>query len=108
LVVQIAQPSGAKGGGDQIGVLVQRTALVPPDCSAPEEPWPGQRPHYEYGCAYNAAMGMMVADPHDLAKGRPMTHPDGEAAASAIQRYRVRKLDDKREFIKEGTDGGGG
>jgi pilus assembly protein CpaD len=106
LIAEVAQVSGAKGGGDQIAIVVQRAAVIPPDCSAPEEPWAGQRPHYEYGCAYNAAMGMMVADPHDLAKGRPMTHPDGEAAASAIQRYRVKKLNEKREFIKEGTGGG--
>ncbi|MDH3595144.1 MAG: CpaD family pilus assembly protein [Rhodospirillales bacterium] len=104
LVADVAQTSRAGGGGDQVAIVVQRTALLPPDCSAPEEPWAGQRPHYEVGCAYNAALGMMVADPHDLAKGRPMASPDGEVAASAIQRYRKEKLTEKREFIKEGTD----
>ena len=46
----------------------------------------------------------MVADPHDLAKGRQIQSPDGEVAASAIERYRREKLTEKREFIKEGTN----
>ncbi len=104
LAVDVAQTSRAGGGGNQVAIVVQRIALLPPDCSNPEEPFAGQRPDFRPGCAYNAALGMMVADPHDLAKGRPMTSPDGEVAASAIQRYRTQKLTEKRTFIKEGTD----
>lgn len=107
LAVDVTQASWTRGGGNQVAIVVQRTALLPPDCSAPEEPWAGQRPDYQVGCAVNAAMGMMVADPHDLATGRPLTTPDGEVAASAIQRYRTKKLTEEREFIKEGTGGGG-
>lgn len=103
LTVNLAQVSTAPGGGDQVAIVAQRTALLPPDCTAAEEPWAGQRPDYQVGCAYNAAMGMMVADPHDLGRGRPLASPDGEAAASAIQRYRTRKLTEKRKFIIEGT-----
>jgi len=107
LAVDVAQVSTARGGKDQVAIVVQRTAVLPPDCTAAEEPWAGQRPDYQVGCAYNAALGMMVADPHDLAIGRPLGSPDGEAAASAVQRYRTKKLTEEREFIKEGTDGGG-
>ncbi len=94
---------GAKGGLDQIAVVVRRAAVIPPDCESEREPWAGQRPQVELGCAHVSAIGLMVADPHDLAKGRSITPPDGEVAASAIQRYRKEKLTEKREFIKEGT-----
>jgi pilus assembly protein CpaD len=106
LAAQVAQrPSpGAKGGQDQVAVVVRRAAVIPPDCDDAGDPWAGQRPEVEMGCADIAAIGLMVADPHDLAKGRPMTSPDPEAAASAIQRYRTRKLTEEREFIREGTE----
>ncbi len=95
---------GAKGGQDQIAVVVRRAAIIPPDCEIDREPWAGQRPDMQFGCAYVSSIGLMVADPHDLAKGRPITAPDGEVAASAIERYRREKLTEKRQFIKEGTD----
>lgn len=95
---------GARGGDDQIAVVVRRAAIIPPDCEAEREPWAGQRPDTQIGCAYVSSIGLMVADPNDLAKGRPITSPDGEVAASAIERYRKEKLTGKREFIKEGTD----
>ncbi len=95
---------GAKGGIDQIAVVVRRAAIIPPECQSEQEPWAGQRPDYEFGCADIAAIGLMVADPHDLARGRQINPPDGEVAASAIERYRIEKLTEKRQFIKEGTD----
>jgi pilus assembly protein CpaD len=94
---------GAKGGQDQIAVVVRRAAIIPPDCEEVREPWAGQRPEYEFGCSTVSAIGLMVADPHDLAKGRSIDSPDGEVAASAVQRYRTESLTKKREFIKEGT-----
>jgi pilus assembly protein CpaD len=98
--------SGAKGGRDQVAVVVRRATVIPPDCDKDPEPWAGQRPEIEFGCADIAAIGLMVADPYDLAKGRPLASPDGEVAASAIQRYRMEKLTEERKFIIEGTDGG--
>ncbi len=95
---------GATGGQDQIAVVVRRAAIIPPDCEIDREPWAGPRPDMQFGCANVSAIGLMVADPHDLAKGRPITAPDGEVAASAIERYRREKVTEKRQFIKEGTD----
>jgi len=105
LATQVAPTPGpgAKGGQDQVAVVVRRAAVIPPECDEGPEPWPGQRPEVEFGCADIAAIGLMVADPHDLAKGRPLTSPDGEVAASAIQRYRTKKLTEERKFIIEGT-----
>lgn len=94
---------GAKGGQDQIAVVVRRAAVIPPDCEIEREPWAGQRPDMQFGCADVSSIGLMVADPNDLAKGRPIESPDGEVAASAVQRYRKESLTKKREFIKEGT-----
>lgn len=95
---------GANGGLDQIAVVVRRAAIIPPDCEIEREPWAGQRPDLQMGCSDITAIGLMVADPHDLAKGRQIEAPDGEVAASAIERYRREKLTEKREFIKEGTN----
>lgn len=105
LVAHIAPVPGrvALAGQDQVAVVVRRAAVIPPDCDPGPEPWAGQRPQAVVGCADIAAIGLMVADPMDLAKGRPITPPDAEAAASAIQRYRAQKIEEERKFVTEGT-----
>lgn len=105
LVAHIARDPGpvALGDQNQVAVVVRRAAVIPPDCEPGPEPWAGQRPEAPVGCADRAAIGLMVADPLDLAKGRPIAPPDAEAAASAIERYRTQKLEEERKFTTEGT-----
>ncbi len=43
--------------------------VILPDCSAPQPPF-ATRPAYIYSCANAAALGLMIADPVDLARGR--------------------------------------
>ncbi len=104
LIAQIAELQAGKalGDSDQISIAVYRAVVVPPDCFV-AQPFPGMRADYKVGCTTNASLGLMVADPMDLAVGRQLGPPDGEVAATAIERYRTRKAEEERVFIKEGT-----
>jgi pilus assembly protein CpaD len=66
---------------------------VLPDCDQPQplEPDP---PHFEsgFGCATTNNLGVMVANPADLERGRPLDPADAEAASLSIQRYRVGEI----------------
>lgn len=50
------------------------------------------------GCATLTNLGLMVADPADLARGRPMGPADGIREAEAIVRYRT----DKTKALQDG------
>lgn len=75
---------------DEIGLTVTRVMAVLPDCSQPQplEPDP---PVFErgFGCSNAYNFGLMVADPADLERGRPLDPADAERAALGIQRYRI-------------------
>lgn len=82
--------------GNQLTVFVERAMVIPPDCES-AQPWIAHRPQTAAGCAYTAAMGMMVADPRDLVKGRTLGPADADTAARAVFGYRnpeQRKQDD--------------
>ena len=72
---------------DQVVIVVTRSIAVVPDCEPPQHSI-GDRPDYSYGCANNAALGLMVADPRDLNKGRALDPADGEKASLATRKYR--------------------
>ncbi len=75
---------------DAIAVSVSRAVVVLPDCSAPQ-PSPAMRPQYNYNCSNTAALGMMVANPLDLERGRNEGAADGERSAKVIELYRLRQ-----------------
>ena len=75
---------------DQVVIVVTRSVAVIPDCQPPQYSV-GDRPDYSIGCAKNAALGLMVADPRDLNKGRTLDPADGEKASLAMQNYRANK-----------------
>jgi pilus biogenesis lipoprotein CpaD len=75
---------------DAIAVSVTRAVVVVPDCSAPQ-PEQAMRPAYNFNCSNTAALGMMVAKPLDLERGRSEGAADGEAAARVIELYRLRQ-----------------
>ncbi|MFQ6017105.1 MAG: CpaD family pilus assembly lipoprotein [Kiloniellaceae bacterium] len=75
---------------DRIAVTVTRAMVILPDCSAPQPPF-ATRPAYAYTCANAATLGLMIADPVDLARGRATGPADGEAATLSIRRYRAGK-----------------
>ncbi len=75
---------------DAIAVSVTRAVVILPDCSAPQPAF-ATRPTYSYSCSNTAALGMMIADPLDLERGRAEGPADGEPAARVIQLYRTRQ-----------------
>jgi len=76
----------------EIGLTVVKVMAVLPDCNQPQplEPDP---PVFEqgFGCSTAYNLGVMVADPADLAQGRPLDPADAERASMSVLRYRIGK-----------------
>ncbi len=49
-------------------------------------------PHSNYGCATQSNLGLMVAEPKDLVRGRTLGPADGVHQAEGIVRYRTGKV----------------
>ena len=54
-------------------------------------------PHSNFGCATQANLGLMVADPRDLVRDRPLAPADGVHQAEGIVRYRTGKVIELRK-----------
>ena len=80
----LVRPDGA------IAISVTRAVVILPDCSAPQ-PELSARPQYSLDCANTAALGMMIAEPLDLKRGRYEGAADGETSARVIELYRLRQ-----------------
>lgn len=62
-----------------------------------------------FGCATADHLARMVADPRDLASGRPLSPAEGSQASAAIERYRTDKVKElKKSEGGGGISGGGG
>jgi pilus assembly protein CpaD len=61
-----------------------------------------------FGCATSADLAAMVADPRDLAVGRPLSSTPGEAASLPIERYRAGITPRLPSASTESGGGGGG
>jgi pilus biogenesis lipoprotein CpaD len=55
------------------------------------------QPHSNFGCATQSNLGLMVADPADLVRGRPLAPADGIQQAEGIVRYRTGKVVELKE-----------
>src|SRR5215470_16425647 len=90
-----AEPTTSQSTGDEIVVFAQTVAVLPPDCPGYNQPitldfeW---RPNTRFGCANAVNLGLMVANPSDLAQGRPVGPADAEPNALAIARYRTDQI----------------
>src|SRR3546814_6996877 len=74
----------------EVGLTLTKIVAVLPDCTRPQplEPnLPDQQRGYGCSTAYN--LGLMVADPADLASGRTLDPADAERASLSIFRYRL-------------------
>jgi pilus assembly protein CpaD len=84
-VASLRKPNGG------IAVTVTRATAILPECSPPlPEHAPG--PQFTYSCSTAATLGMMVADPLDLERGRVLGPADGDTLSQSIQRYRAGKV----------------
>lgn len=80
---------------NQVTVSLASAVVVTPRCpdySKPTESNYGNTTHSNYGCADAHNLGVMVADPADLVRGRDQGWGDGAGSVLAIQRYRAGKV----------------
>jgi pilus assembly protein CpaD len=84
-----AAPAGAPGG--TVTVSVGRYIVTPPSCADWTKP-PGldsaNRVASNLGCATEANLGLMIADPGNLVRGYSLAPADGDTLAKGIQNYR--------------------
>lgn len=101
--VNVIHTGSDTGGPNQVAVVVNRYVVTTPRC-----PDFSKAPEYNYtnttgsnfGCASAHNLGVMVADPADLARGRPTGAQDGTQAVLGVQRYRTGKV---TPLIKDDT-----
>lgn len=85
-------PDGQAG---TVSILAKAVTVVPPACpgyNAPITMNTENQPVIPSGCSNEANLDLMVANPADLAGGRPLPPANGEASALANQRYNEGKV----------------
>lgn len=78
------------GDGD-VRVVLGRYIVIPPACpdwSKPAHKDPANTPSSNFGCATETNLGLMVADPGDLVRGRRPGPADGAAGARRYKTWR--------------------
>lgn len=95
---------------DTIRVVITRSSAYVPGC--PD--WSRRMAHNygnatspNYGCATNANLAAMVADPTDLVSGQPGTTNDPLTATRAINTYRTATPTGANGLSDDGSQGGG-
>ena len=87
--------TGEKGTNSQISLIVGRYVVLPPNCpdlSRPTATNYGNTPDSNFGCSINRNLGLMVADPGDLLRGRTLGPANGEVLSGGIRRYRAGQI----------------
>ena len=93
---------GEEAPPDRAIVAVERTLVTLPPCpNWSKRPYADfdNQPSSNFGCATETDLGMMVANPTDLASGLPVSPTAGQPAAAAVNRY----LNDKVELPTANT-----
>lgn len=88
----------------RVEIVLERFVVTPPACPN----WSrrsgldyANQPHSNFGCATETNLGLMVANPSDLVRGRKLGPADGVHQAEGIVRYRE---DDLPELQEEGIE----
>lgn len=86
----------------RVEVVVDRHLVVLPPC--PD--WSrrsgtdfANQPHTNFGCAVQTNLGLMIANPRDLERGRALSPADGTREADAIVRYRTDEVKELQEEV---------
>lgn len=89
-VVAVAEPPGGATPPNRAVIAVGRTLVTLPACpnwsKASNSDFANQ-PSSNFGCATQTDLGLMVANPGDLAEGLPAGAAAGKPAAAAVERY---------------------
>jgi len=78
-----------------VGILGKTVTVTPPACPGYSAPIPmntENQPVVVPGCSNETNLDLMVANPADLAAGRPLPPADGEGMALSVQRYQQGKV----------------
>ena len=87
--------TGEKGSDREISLIVGRYVVLPPNCpdlSSPSSANPGNLNDSNFGCSTNRNLGLMLANPGDLLRGRPLGPADGQALSRSIRKYRAGEI----------------
>jgi pilus assembly protein CpaD len=76
----------------EVGLTVTKVMAILPDCEQPQ-PLEPNTPDFTggFGCSTAYNLGVMVADPADLERGRALEPADAERHSASVLRYRVGK-----------------
>ena len=83
--------------GSVVVIIVERFVVIPPSCSNFSTKIGDATQAYSpsnHGCSTEANLGMMVANPIDLMKGRSREAYDGTVMAAGVNRYQNDKVKD--------------
>jgi pilus assembly protein CpaD len=92
--VRVVDGNGRRGG-DTVTVTIGRYVVTAPKCpdwTKPAGADPNNRVGSNFGCANTSNLGLMLADPGDLVRGRPKGAGDGVAASRLVRQYRSGKV----------------
>ena len=84
--------AGERGTGDEIRLIVGRYVALPPNCPDFSRPTASNAANYadsNLGCSTQRNLGLMLADPGDLIRGRTLGPADGEAMSRIIRENRA-------------------
>lgn len=90
--VSLPSPEAQPGS---VRIVVNRYVVVPPQCpdwSKPGTADYGNTSMSNLGCANTSNLGLMVADPSELVRGRTPGPADATSSSLAVQRYRTDKI----------------
>jgi len=91
LHVHAVLASGTTSSADSVRIHVGHTIVTTPRCpdwSKPEADNPANSPSSNFGCATEASLAQMVANPADLVRGRSNDKADGAVLARGAELYR--------------------
>jgi pilus assembly protein CpaD len=95
---------GHKASSSGVCLVLEKYLVIPPSCADFSQPiGEAIQAHApsNYGCATVANLGMMVANPRDLIRGRSLGASDGTVIAAGVKRYRDDKV---KELIDTSTN----
>ena len=90
-----------------VSVVVGRYVVTTPSCpdwTKPATGDPANRVSSNFGCATTTNLGLMVADPGDLIRGRPEGPADAATATGAVRRYRGDAVKEPEQIKTKSAD----
>jgi pilus assembly protein CpaD len=113
--VNAVQASAAAAPSDSVRIHVSHAVVIAPRCpdwSKPEADNPANSPSSNYGCATEANLAQMVANPADLVRGRQTGPANGAVLARGVELYQsgglAKSLSGKGGYSTSGLSGAGG